>query len=278
MSVISVIHVRVPCLCVTRTRAHTHSLTIPQEFYQLYQALDLRWELNRKATLNDPESVDPPMYSHQPWKWLHEHMQWTENPWVDTFIYTAITVNAVVVVALAAELDLSDQTDGEYKPPGPQGWEYGFFALYFAEALVRIFVRGWRRYFHNRWCQFDFFIIVLSVSDFLVAALSPSHSGSYGTIFRSIRLLRLFRVRPSFRHVLNTMAVLLKHMVRYVIVLLTVQYSFAIIGMVSMHHTVSKDCTPSLCGAPYSNDQHDTSFRNETLYYGLLSFDNLLLR
>ena len=239
----------------------------PQEFYQLYEALELKWELDRRATLRQPAMPDPPLYKSTLLMWIRQKLWWSQHPTFEMFVYGVITANSIVVVAIACLTDLSEESSSSYRPPPPKAWEYAFFAFYVFECLLHMFVKGWRRYFYNRWHQFDFIIVVLSMAGFLMTAFTPQQSGTYGTIFRSVRLLRLFRVRPSFRHVLNTMAVLFKHMIRYIIVLLAVQYTFAILGMFCFYDTIS-NCTPEKCGIEYTNDT----------YYQLNSFDNLLFR
>ena len=210
---------------------------------------------------------EPPLYKSRFLMKLRQLLWWTEHPAFDMLVYVVIVANSIVVVTLACLTDLSEESTSSYRPPPPRMWEYAFFGFYVLECILRMFVRGWRRYFYNRWNQFDFGIVLLSMSGFILTAFTPRQSGTYGTIFRSVRLLRLFRVRPSFRHVLNTMAVLFKHMVRYVIVLLAVQYTFAILGMVCFADTISR-CTEARCGAEFTN----------TTYYQLNSFDNLLFR
>ena len=80
------------------------------------------------------------------------------------------------------------------------------------------------------------------------------------------------------RQVLQTMVYLLKNLSKYVIALLLMMYSIAIIGMIAFANTASQKCHQpefqEACGSEYS--PYDAAANPYPGNYHLMSFDNIL--
>lgn len=218
------------------------------------------------------ELTNETMSAHHPSdsKSFRNSFAFVQSPYFLLFIQTVIIINVVVVVV---EASLYENDHSQSPNRKPRSWEYLFFVIYLFEALFKLVFYGGKGYFASKWNTFDFVILVASFAGLLLQQVGfASHGPAVGPIFRSIRLWRVLRVRKSFRHVLLTMSFLFRHMTRYVVVLMIINYFFAIIGMMAFANTVSKECIkPSIdCGSEYATGDN-------TGYYEMQNFDNLFL-
>lgn len=114
--------------------------------------------------------------------------------------------------------------------------EWVFLGSYILEALVKLYALGVKRYFRSSWNRFDFFVVVTSGLAVIIQELTAAESTAHVVVFvRSLRLLRLIRVRASFRSVARGMGYLIPKVGRYVGALMVVYYVFAIIGTVDIY-------------------------------------------
>jgi two pore calcium channel protein 1 len=230
-----------------------------EEFYRLFEALKLSWELDERATMGATYKLRP-LYSSPALQQLQERLAWVESPYFEYGIRFLIFLNFIIVVVRAA---LSEEDKSNTQKP----YEYVFLSVYVVEAMLKLFVMGTKAYFARRWNVFDFSIVFASLVGVIVQSfLSTGSSAKFGVLLRTLRLTRLLRVRETFRHVLTTMAFLTRNLLRYVLVLICVNYIFGVIGMNAFYHTVST-CTAAECGAYFDPSGG---------HYQLINFDNIM--
>jgi hypothetical protein len=197
-----------------------------EEFYSLFDVLPLHWQLDTRVSFG-PDVTNPPLavpawrVTLQRWRaaarWL------AREPLFELAIQLIICINALVVVIDAARVHNG-------APPSLPAVA-AFLALFAGEAALKIFAFGWRHYTTQRWNRFDFAIVCISFGGFLLETMLQNEAAvRLGVVLRTLRLLRVFRVRAAFRRVVTTMGFLFQQLGRYVAVLFCVNYIFAVIG------------------------------------------------
>ncbi|XP_036823430.1 cation channel sperm-associated protein 1 isoform X2 [Oncorhynchus mykiss] len=131
--------------------------------------------------------------------WMHQLFRiivaFTEDPMFDKFILFVVVLNTGTLVA---------QTFESVTVRG--GWFFSaldsaFLAIYLMECVLKLLVWG-RLYFKNPWNDLDFFIITMSLIDFLLPLIESTGNFSGGqasTIFRILKLFKGVRAIRAFR-------------------------------------------------------------------------------
>ncbi|EDQ84309.1 uncharacterized protein MONBRDRAFT_30365 [Monosiga brevicollis MX1] len=233
-------------------------------FYQLYTALTLRWQLDPRATLASKTDMPRTEWStilqeYRSRRTFSINLAFVDTALFEFMIQLTIVANMLYVVVTAS---LNNDSNRASTPT------YIFFAIYVVEAACKILHWGPRAYFRSTWNCFDFLIVIVSLSGFIQQWVQPDSLGTHATIYRALRLFRLFRLRKSMRQVLQTMVFLVGRLGHYVIALLLIFYSYAIIGMLAFSNTTS-ECGAE-CGSAYDMGADVPGF------YQLMSFDNIL--
>lgn len=242
-------------------------------------------------------------------------VHWAGSKWFRVSVRVVIFVNFITVVVFSGlAFDNRSVT---------RVLDLVFLLVYTVEAVAKLIYYG-RGYFRVRWNLFDFSLVLFGWLSLILdetiggagivimvgpggircrcdqgqsrhghVPLTQVHSS---TQIRSVRLLRILRLRDSFRHVLATMrkalcpdpppplpvcfaaslshrlpaaVFVLRNLGKYILVLFCVQYMFAIVGMQAFHNSVSS-CSGvdgGRCGKDGFVDQG---------YYQLNNFDNIL--
>ncbi|KAJ7996629.1 hypothetical protein DPEC_G00239030 [Dallia pectoralis] len=134
----------------------------------------------------------------------------TEHRRFDQFILFVVAVNTATLVAQTFE---SATVRG--------GWFFSaidaaFLSIYLMECVLKLFTSG-RLYFKNPWNALDFFIIIVSLVDFIfpliesLGSFSGDHAATVFRIFRSfkgIRAIRAFRVLRTFSCLQNIRSIM----------------------------------------------------------------------
>ncbi|XP_064860922.1 cation channel sperm-associated protein 1-like isoform X1 [Oncorhynchus nerka] len=173
--------------------------------------------------------------------WMHQLFRiivaFTEDPMFDKFILFVVVLNTGTLVA---------QTFESVTVRG--GWFFSaldsaFLAIYLMECVLKLLVWG-RLYFKNPWNDLDFFIITMSLIDFLLPLIESTGNFSGGqasTIFRilklfkGVRAIRAFRVLRTIRFLQNLQSIVstclqsLQSMGAIIILMFTFLFMFAVI-------------------------------------------------
>jgi len=181
-----------------------------------------------------------------------------EHKYFEYAIDIVILINTLYVVVQAAQEHPQSSGSGDANTDRTGNMEWVFFSIYLCELLAKIIALGYKEYFSRSWYRFDFFVVTASAIGIIVQETSSTEKSAQMTVFiRSLRLLRLIKVRESFRDVVTGMAYLVPKTGRFVCALLTFYYVFAIVGMGLFNDTVSRcspfsgiacDSSPRACG------------------------------
>ena len=161
----------------------------------------------------------------------------------DRIVFIVILLNAVVLFLLSFNLD----------PVYILAMEIVdiFFIIYFLmEAVFKIREHGWQGYINQRWNQFDFIILVLSLpSIFAISAGAVAESNlSFIFLFRIARVIRFFKFLkfiPNIQELISGVRRAFKASV--VVILAFLIYGF-VISMIS--HRIFNTYAPELFGTP----------------------------
>ena len=95
--------------------------------------------------------------------------------------------------------------------------------------VLKLLGYGWAGYISSGWNIFDCFVTLVTIAG--IGAELFGISFVFIIMLRPLRLLRLFKMKKSFRDVFGTCLMLLPRMLQACGVLLIVYYFYAIIGM-----------------------------------------------
>lgn len=193
-----------------------------EAFYALFDVLAFDWTLDAKQTFK--HSAGAHTSARTCWARVRAQIRVVVRSFAfELATQLAILANAIVVIA--------DAASAARGTPPSVGIMAIFFLLFLVEAILKIVAFGWKHYMAQRWNRFDFALVCISFSGLVVQAFLSAYAvPRLGVTLRTLRLLRFFRIRASYRHVLSTMAILLRQLGRYLAVLLCVDYVFAILG------------------------------------------------
>eukprot|EP00049_Salpingoeca_infusionum_P027934 m.35112 g.35112 ORF g.35112 m.35112 type:complete len:821 (-) comp9847_c0_seq3:346-2808(-) len=236
-----------------------------EEFQSFYRVFNLHWQVDYLTTIGHD-------YIYKPTKdwpsWRLAMRSFVEHKYFNYFIDITIVANLIYILAEAVcvskdSCGLENETQ----------FQYIFFAIFIAEAIVKIVALTPRAYFHDSWNTFDFIIVAISASLFIIEAfVDAAPVGLFATVVRGFRLARIFKTHETFKQVAEVIAFLLPKMARFYLALLLVYFVFAVIGMQSFAGVVT-NCTPERCGqGSYYAPPEDPN----STHFQLISFDNIL--
>ena len=106
-----------------------------------------------------------------------------------------------------------------------------FLLIFCVEAGVKIHTLGWKKYIGNRWNQFDFIIVLLSMPSLLESFISVPNTSLLLVLrlFRLIRLVRFIRFVPHISAIMAGLGRALKSSVFILIVLFFSNFMLALI-------------------------------------------------
>ena len=112
-------------------------------------------------------------------------------------IMVAILLNAIILFALYFPAYRNN--------PGLEAVDHVFLLFFLLEAIVKVYVLGWRAYFRNAWNRFDFIIVMASLPSVLVTFVDIPDTSLLIILrlFRLIRLIRFFRFVPHLNKIID---------------------------------------------------------------------------
>lgn len=186
----------------------------------------------------------------------------SKNKYFEHAIDGLILINTAIVLSLVIK-DV-DEVSFEHT------WQPVFTTAYIVEAMIKILGLGPIDYFSKSWNRFDFTIVSCTIISVIVEEVaSGTSTGVFASLFRSLRVLRLLRIRRTFQDILLAMSTLLPRLVVFLGTLFCVYYMFAVIGMFALNHTIS-ELTPANCNCSLLE-----GYLEPPNYYQLNNFNNL---
>eukprot|EP00039_Didymoeca_costata_P026845 m.16804 g.16804 ORF g.16804 m.16804 type:complete len:837 (+) comp5803_c0_seq1:169-2679(+) len=215
------------------------------EFQEIFDVMDVKYQYN--VVLTRGQSVIKPVWHQQSSNahfraFMKKLQVVAESKTTEAIVDFVVLINTAYIVVSAALAD-----PRAYGPSALEqnvAAEWAFAAFYIFEATFKILAIGPRDYFGSGWNVFDFVIILFSTVGTIYQSVHENHVTLQVTIgIRSLRLLRLIRIRKSFRDTISGMGHLLPKMARFLAALSIVFYVFAIFGMFLFANTVTEKCT-----------------------------------
>ncbi|XP_022086007.1 two pore calcium channel protein 1-like [Acanthaster planci] len=143
------------------------------------------------------------------------------------FFDVVIVANAMLIIA---ELDQA---------------EWFFLALFIVEILLKMYVFGFYKYFHNFWNIFDFVIVstalIITVIEEISKVTPIDYSGKALDFILSLRVMRMLRVIQSierYQVIISTITNIGPSILTFGGVLFVIFYVFAIVGMGAFHDLI----------------------------------------
>ena len=161
----------------------------------------------------------------------------------DRIVFIVIMLNAVVLFLLSFDADHDYILTLEIIDI--------FFIIYFLmEAVFKIMEHGWKGYIGQRWNQFDFIILVLSMPSILAISKGAVAESNLSLIFlfriaRVIRFFKFLKFIPNIQELISGVRRAFKASV--VVILAFLIYGF-VISMIS--HRIFNTYAPDLFGTP----------------------------
>ncbi|ESO09870.1 hypothetical protein HELRODRAFT_167688 [Helobdella robusta] len=227
------------------------------------------------------------IYQHVKFRWKMESLPSQDND--RAFVtrmkhYVVVTLNFVWVI-----IDVSLKSS----LPKDNPWmdlEFKFFGIsvlfvliYTVEMVMKWIVLGIREYCASGWNIFDCVVTLVSIIGIIMEAVLFSGLGNdklyIVVILRPLRIIRLFKMKKSFRDIFGALFILLPRMTSLAIAMLLLYYTFAIIGMelFAQYTDQLKDC----CKYGFIKNTSVQVFYafNDSIdgYYYLNSFENIFI-
>ncbi|GIY46120.1 two pore calcium channel protein 1 [Caerostris extrusa] len=150
------------------------------------------------------------------------------------------------------------------------GWvSIAFVAFYTVEVSLKIIGLGVIEYFSSKWNRFDFGVTFLAICGLIAEQFRFPFS--FVTILRTLRLLRLFKLKKRYRDVLGTLFIILPRFLSVAFVLVILYYFFGIIAMEVLSGYNLVNCNTTV--EQFYHFDNDTSLDG---YYYLNNFDDFI--
>ncbi|XP_038073134.1 two pore calcium channel protein 1-like [Patiria miniata] len=144
------------------------------------------------------------------------------------FFDFVIVVNAVLIIA---QLDEA---------------EWGFLALFIIEILLKMYVLGFYKYFHNFWNIFDFVVVssalIITIIEEVSKVTAIDYTDKTLDFILSLRVMRILRVIQSierYQVIISTITNIGPSILTFGGVLFVIFYIFAIVGMGAFRDLIS---------------------------------------
>eukprot|EP00041_Stephanoeca_diplocostata_P021215 m.489432 g.489432 ORF g.489432 m.489432 type:complete len:820 (+) comp21768_c0_seq2:262-2721(+) len=216
-----------------------------EEFQEFYDVLDVKYELFAGSESDSFSLRWWGGFKNGTRDAFEQLTTIVEHKYFEYTIDLIILANTLYVVVQAAEQEPQNSTYvNEHESDKTKTGEWVFFSIYLTEAFLKMLAAGIRGYFRDSWNVFDFTVVFSSMVGIIIQDSTTSTKSAQVTVFiRSLRLLRLVKVRQSFRNVVSGMAYLIPKTGRFLAALIIMFYVFAVVGMGCFNNTVSK-CSP----------------------------------
>ncbi|XP_054718016.1 two pore channel protein 1-like [Uloborus diversus] len=146
-----------------------------------------------------------------------------------------------------------------------------FVTFYTFEASLKIIGLGFAEYFSSRWNCYDFGVTLLAIGGLIAEQFHFPFS--YITILRTLRLLKLFKLKKRYRDVLGTLFIILPRFLSVALVLAILYYFFGIIGMEVLSGYDLVNCCKNTTVEQFYRFDNDSSLDG---YYYLNNFNDFI--
>ncbi|KAJ8044123.1 Two pore calcium channel protein 1 [Holothuria leucospilota] len=235
------------------------------EFTNIYEVSLLQWKEIKDDKLYFENFLSP---LDKPFRAIH----WLVNQVVfEMIIYIVISVNGVVfiVTTIVTTEKLANEADVMEALQVVHWYDIAFVSFYGVECIIKIIGLGLLKYFGNAWNVFDFFVTFLAIAG-IVFQIAEAHF-YFVVILRPLRLLRLFKVRKSYRDVAATVRVLLPRMFSMGLVIIIMYYFYAIVGMELFSDAKLENCCQNTSFREYYSNSSA-----HIQYFWLNNFEHIL--
>ena len=211
------------------------------EFYDVYDVSELKWELNNIST-----------------EWFSQ----IENKWCKTLLriicriieHKLFHILVYIIISASAMFQLIEAILAKSSkdiPSTSHPLSLIFVSLYGLETCLKLIGLGLIEYFKSFWNRFDFCITCLAIIGLLFTGVT-SLPFTFIFVLRSFRLLKLLEKKRRFKDIMGAFIfIILKRFISLSIVILIVYYIFAILGMELFSTYILKDCCQSTPVAMY---------------------------
>ena len=127
-------------------------------------------------------------------------MKGTIKYYLREFVDNEIFENAIIFIILLNMILMASSYDGSSANFSNmlKTLNYFFTAIFIIECLLKLFAYGIKAYFHLSWNKFDFFVVLVSLIDWIVNNIDGIDS-SFLKSFQIIRVLKVLRVSRVLR-------------------------------------------------------------------------------
>lgn len=251
-----------------------------EEFYQIYDYINLDWEL-----------IYPENHWYDDYSWLPESLRYcldvmdrtVRHRYFEWIVDLLITIAAVLQFSEAVTVN-SRETNSQMNPSaatlGPTPYRPDsvstliFVVIFTFELVLRLVSAGLKDYWKNRWNRFD--LLVVSISIFgLIAGRYKIYPFGWVVVLRVLRLTRLFEFKRRYKDMWQTLTyILLKRFVSMTCVVMILYYFFAIIGMEILGDYDLRNCCKNT--SIESQFKYDTNSTSEYARYYLNDFGDIV--
>lgn len=243
-----------------------------EEFYQVYDFINLKWKL-----------IYPEIYWYDECEYVpncfkysisivrrvlnHRYFEWT----IDLLIGTAAALQFIEAAAFEFDAPTNQlQNQGDLRPDSIS--TSIFICIFVIESVFRCLASGWMEYWENRWNRFDVLVLLLSISGLITGYFGGPPFG-WVIVLRVLRLMRLFEFKRRYRDMWQTLTyILLKRFVSMTCVVMILYYFFAIIGMELLSEYDLRNC----CKNTSLESQFKFDNKNDSAHYYLNDFGDIV--
>ena len=223
-----------------------------EEFYNIYDVVEFKWKPKHQKVV--PKTI------------FYGGINKLVHSLAFTFtIYVIILLNGILLVVQTIYVDRADAMTNQSNL-----LEVIFIVIYTIEMLLKMVGLGMLDYLRRPWNTFD---CMATLTGVVCLALTQFHIKSYYImILRSLRLLRLFKVKKRFRDIFGTFVILLPRLNSALITLFLVYYVFGVIGLeIFGSYDLENCCENTSVETLYPVSVNDSG----QVYYHLNNFHNL---
>jgi len=161
----------------------------------------------------------------------------------DKIVFVVILLNAVLLCALAFDLDIQTVHILEWL-------DFGFIIYFLLEAVFKIRESGWQEYIRMGWNRFDFVILVLSMPTIFALLYGNIQESDFSLIFlfRIVRVVRFFKFLKFIPNMEELLAGIRRAFKASVFVVLAFVIFGFVISMIS--NKIFGEVAPEMFGDP----------------------------
>jgi hypothetical protein len=187
-----------------------------------------QWAAALKAAYTD----DPDLAPHAPTWWLRKSL----FDMIHTLYFEYFIMSVIMLNVLGMALDYHGMENSPELRTSYLRCMAFFSYFYYGECLLKLFGLGCY-YFKDNWCRFDFFLVLVSLSDQFFNELMMQVLPMPPTVLRVLRVARVFRIvrllknLKGLRDLLFTLVLAFPALVNVGCLLGIVMYVYAVLGL-----------------------------------------------